>query len=181
MAKLAMKTPAAGLLPLTRGTVTATEVTVPQVWTIAAYPGREAALQAALPDGFPAPNRVLGKATARLMWCGRHQALWLGTAAPEAGLAQHAALTDQSSAWTVLRLEGEGIEDVLARLCPLDLSQSIFKRGHTARTLIGHMTAQVSRIGTGIEVMVFRSMAATLVHEVDEAMRSVAARGALSR
>ncbi len=157
-----------------------TEAPTRVIWSIAPFPGREAALEDLLDAGFPAPNRCVGKEGARLIWSGRAQALWLGATAPAQGLAQQAALVDQSDAWYVLRLEGDRVEDVLARLCPLDLAPALFKPGHTARSLVGHMSAQITRLRTGFEVMVYRSMAQTAVHEVIQAMRSVAARRALS-
>ncbi len=180
MAKLSEKTAADGLLPLSIGAITLTEAPSRQIWSIQPYPGSEAAVHDALPDGFPAPNRTSGKDGARLVWSGRAQAFWIGSDAPDAALSDHAALTDQSDAWCVLRLEGEGAAEVLARLCPLDLRDSQFKRGHTARSLVGHMAAQVTRTPKGVEVMVFRSMAGTAVHELKVAMESVAARAQMS-
>ena len=168
MAKLNAKNPADGLLPLTEGEMTLTEVEAREIWSIAPYPGASA--------GIPSSNRSTGKEGARMIWAGRDQALWIGTNAPDAKLSETAALTDQSDAWTVVRLDGQGSGDALARLTPLDLRDSQFKRGHTARTLVSHMTAQITRTTKGFEIMVFRSMAGTLVHELHVAMQSVAAR-----
>lgn len=180
MAKLTPKSAADGLLPLTVGDVSLTEASTRQIWSIQPYPGSEAALHGALPNGFPAPNRTSGKEGARLLWSGRAQAFWIADSAPDAALAAHGALTDQTDAWCVLRLEGVGSADALARLTPLDLRPSQFKRGHTARSLVGHMAAQITKLPKGFEVMVFRSMAGTAVHELQVAMQSVAARRALS-
>jgi len=100
--------------------------------------------------------------------------------AVDASVARHAALTDQSDAWAVFSLQGHGVEDVLARLTPLDLNRAVFKRGHAARSLLGHMSAVILRTGENtFEIMVFRSMARTAVHELETAMRAVAARDAL--
>ena len=180
MAKLTPKTAADGLLPLTVGEMSLSEAPPRQIWSIQPYPGSEAGLHDALPSGFPAPNRSSGKDGGRLLWSGRAQAFWVGVDAPDAGLAAHAALTDQSDAWCVLRLEGEGAADALSRLTPLDLRASQFKRGHTARSLVGHMAAQITRTSKGFEVMVFRSMAGTAVHELHVAMDSIAARAQMS-
>ena len=150
------------------------------IWSVSPFPGREAALEGLLDGGFPAPNRTTGKEGARMVWSGRAQALWIGTTAPAPGLAQQAALVDQSDAWCVLRLEGDRVEDVLARLCPLDLAPALFKRGHTARSLIGHMSAQITRLPAAFELMVYRSMAETALHELIQAMQSVGARRDLS-
>ena len=107
---------------------------------------------------------------------GREVALLMGPA-PDASLAAHAALTDQSDAWIVVRLEGAGARDVLARLTPIDLRDSVFKRGHTARTELAHMMASLTRVGPQAwQIMVFRSFAQTLAHDLKTAMQGVAAR-----
>jgi sarcosine oxidase subunit gamma len=59
-----------------------------------------------------------------------------------------------------------------------DLRAATFEPGHTAKTLLGHMTASVTRTGANaFEIMVFRSMAETLVEELTRAANAVAARG----
>ncbi|MEL7025720.1 MAG: sarcosine oxidase subunit gamma family protein, partial [Pseudomonadota bacterium] len=108
--------------------------------------------------------------------CGPNQALVFGNVAPSAGLA----VIDQSDAWAMARVEGVGARDVLARLTPLDLRPSTFAAGQTARTMIGHMTGQVTALGPETyELMVFRSMAGTLVHDLKRAMGFVAGRSKL--
>ena len=181
MADLIAKSPCDGLLPVTVGALTLTEETPGVMTTVAPYNGKEKALSTALEAAhgmaFPAANRATGKTGNRAVWFGRGMALLMGPA-PDAALAEHAALTDQSDAWTVVRLEGDGAEDVLARLVPADLRASQFKRGHTARTELAHMMASVTRVGPqAFQVMVFRSMAKTLVHDLKTAMEAVTARG----
>ena len=69
------------------------------------------------------------------------------------------------------------MKDILARLVPIDLRDQAFPDGAAARTLFGHMTAVLMRLGPEhYEVMVFRSMAGTLAHDLKDAMESVAAR-----
>ena len=98
-----------------------------------------------------------------------------GDAGDLAGLA---AVTDQADGVAAVKIEGDAAEAVLARLVPLDLRAASFKRGHTARSLVNHMTASITRLGPkSFEVMVMRSMAQTLVHELTEAAEGVAARG----
>ncbi len=169
MVNLIAKSPCANLLPRTIGTVTATEVEPGPVTLI--QPRRGA------PDlNLPAPNRMSGKDGARLLWFGRGQYLLMG-AAPDAELAKHAALVDQSDGWAWVRLDGAGAEDVLARMIPLDLRPQTFKRGHTARTEIAHMSGSITRLGdASLLICVFRSMANTLVHDLTVAMKAVAAR-----
>ncbi len=99
--------------------------------------------------------------------------------APDASLGQHAAVVDQSDAWCAVSLSGGTAEDVLARLVPVDLRRAQFKRGHTVRTQVGHMMTSVTRTGPdSFMILVFRSMAVTLIHELKQAMQFVAARRA---
>lgn len=180
MVKLVSRSPAAGLLPLSIGEVKITEVTPDCITSVAPFKGQakpvSEALKSAAGMAFPAPNRITGKQGARAVWSGHEQAFVLG---PDVGEIAGAALTDQSDAWTCVALEGADAVTVLSRLVPLDLRESRFKRGHAARTLIGHMTGVVMRTGAQRwEVMVFRSMAGTLVHELENAARGIEARRA---
>ncbi len=172
--------PCAGLLPLSIGTMTASEEPLAALTSIAAFKGQEDALSEMLKTahgmGWPKPGRTTGKEGARALWFGQGQALLVGPA-PDPGLARHAALTDQSDAWAVVRLSGAGSQAVLARLTPLDLRRGSFKRGHTARTEIAHMMGSLTRLGEeAFLILVFRSMAATLAHDLEAAMQAVAAR-----
>jgi sarcosine oxidase subunit gamma len=182
---LAEKTPGAGLFPITCGEVRITEESVGQITSIAPYKGRDAACSDALQGAhgmkFPAPNRSTGKAGARVVWFGLRMAVLIGPA-PGDTLAQHAALTDQSDAWVVVRLEGAGAQDVLARLTPLDLRAGLFKQGHTARSELAHMPASITRIGPNAwQVMGFRAFAQTLAHDLRVAAQAVAARARLGQ
>ena len=88
-----------------------------------------------------------------------------------------AAVTDQTDAWAVIHIEGQGVEDVLARLVPVDLRGPVFKKNHVTKTMLGHMSVTIKRVGSrGFEIMVMRSMAATLVHDLHVAMRGVGLR-----
>lgn len=181
MAELIARTPCEGLLPVTVGGFSLTGVENVVLTSLAPYRGQEPALSAALKSAhglaFPAPNRTTGKAGARVVWFGKGQAMLQGRM-PHASLAKHAALTDQSDAWAVVRLEGPGAEDVLARLVPVDLRAESFKRGHTVRSDLQHMMTSITRVGRdAFQIMVFRSMAATLVHDIKTAMEGVVARG----
>lgn len=182
MAELIEKTPCAGLLPVSAGNVTLTEVNAGVMTSIAPFKGQEKALSDALKAAhgmaFPAVNRATGKEGVRAVWFGQGQAMLIGMHA-DAALGDMAAMTDQSDAWAVVRLEGSGAEDVLARLVPVDLRAGHFKRAQTARTMLGHMMVSVTRVGDdAFQIMAFRSMAKTLVHKIETAMKGVAARGA---
>lgn len=182
MVELIARTPAAGLLPFSAGATRLSELEPGHMTTIAPYHGRDAALSDALKAAHgmaaPAPNRTAGREGARALWFGQRVTLLMGPA-PDATLADHAALTDQSDAWTVVQLEGKGATDVLARLTPLDLRPQVFRRGHTARTDLRHMMASITRPGERrYQIMVFRSFAETLVQDLRRAMEGVAARTA---
>ncbi len=180
MVDLIAISPLEGLLPLSIGTVTLSEDDPGVMTGIAAYKGKEKALSTALKKAHgmaaPGPNRALGKAGARAIWFGHGMILLQGPKADKA-LMRHAALTDQSDGWAVVRLSGAEARDVLARLTPIDLRESVFKRGHTARTELAHMMASITRTGAqSWQIMVFQSFAKTLVHDLRRAMERVAAR-----
>ncbi|MDX2483649.1 MAG: sarcosine oxidase subunit gamma [Pseudodonghicola sp.] len=181
MAELRANSPCAGALPLVIGSVTVREEDPGVITALLPYRGREAALSAALKAAhgmaFPAPNRTTGKAGARAIWAGRDQALLLGPV-PDSALSEHAALSDHSDGWAAVRLEGAGAEAVLARLVPVDLRAQVFKRGHTVRSQVQHMAGSITRVGErAFLILVSRSMAVTLVHDLKTAMEAVAARG----
>ena len=182
MADLMAKSPCEGLLPIEIGVVSLKEVEMTQMTSLAAYRGQEAALSDALKAAhgmaLPAANRATGKEGARAVWFGQGQILLMGPK-PADALSEHAVMTDQSDAWAVVRLEGVSAVDVLARLIPIDLRQEHFKRGHSARTQLQHMMVSITRVGdAAFQIMAFRSMAKTLVHELESAMKGVAARRA---
>lgn len=176
MARLIANTPCAGLLPKTIGTVTLSEVDHGTIALIAPFKGQKKAtsdaLKAAIGVSFPAPNRMVGRDT-RMVWCGKDQVLLIDGVPPELP----AQVINHTDAWTLVRIDGDDARAVLARLTPIDLRDGVFKRGHTARTLIAHMTGSVTRIGAKTyEIMVMRSMAGTLVHDLEQAAANVAAR-----
>jgi len=179
--ELKAKSPLGGLAPTTVGTVTLSEMDLGPMTSVAPWKGQGDALSAALEKahgvGFPTPGQALFNGDVRAIWFGRDVALLTG-ATPDAGLSDHGALTDQSDAWTALGLSGAGAEDVLARHVPVDLRAAQFGPGTTARTELAHMAASVTLLEDGaFLVMVFRSMAQTLLHDLKSAMEAVAARG----
>ncbi|RBI82795.1 sarcosine oxidase subunit gamma [Rhodosalinus halophilus] len=175
--------PCAGLLPLRSGTVRLAEVDPGRITSLMPGPGQAAALDRALSEthglGWPAPGQAILSQRGGVVWTGLDQAMLMGPA-PDPALARHAALTDQSDAWAVADLSGGDGPEVLARLVPVDLRPQAFAEGATARTLLGHMTASITRTGPEtLRIMVFRSMARTLVHDLHAAMDAVAARRGL--
>ncbi|WP_349768690.1 sarcosine oxidase subunit gamma [Rhodobacter sp. NTK016B] len=164
-------------LPLTIGRATLTAFDPGPVTAIAPYPGRDLS-RALAPLSFPAPGCVVDGPGARLVWTGREQAFWMGSAAPD--LTGLAATTDQSDGWAWLTVSGPDAVSVLARLCPLDLRAQSFAVGSAARSMLAHMQAIMIRTGEdSFELGVFRSMAESLLHDLTGAMRGLAARDAL--
>ncbi|MEM1352645.1 MAG: sarcosine oxidase subunit gamma [Pseudomonadota bacterium] len=181
MVELTASTPCADLLPKEVGAAKLEEIDLGQLSSVAPYKGKEAALSKALKDtsgvAFPGPNETHVEGATRIIWFGREMALLTG-AEPDARLVKYAAVTDQTDAWTCATLSGPAAEDVLARLAPIDLRAAHFPPGATARTLVNHMTGSITRIDAQqFLILVFRSMAHTLVEELTEAMEAVAARG----
>jgi sarcosine oxidase subunit gamma len=143
------------------------------------FRGRGAAVAAALGFALPGPNCSVVAGEVRCLWSGRDAWMLVG---PEglasrlaSGLAGLAAVTDQTDAWCGLTLSGADARAVLARLCPLDLDPAVFADGATARTDVSHVAAALLRLGESFAVMVPRSYALHLLHEVEQAMASVAA------
>lgn len=153
---------------------------------IAPFPGQAAAVSAALAAlglSFPAPGQVITAPGARIVWAGREQAMMSG-AAPPVALDSHAALSDQGDGWAGFMLAGTGgvwgAEAVLARLVPIDLRAGVFPPGRSARSFLGHLPMLLVRdTADAFEIFTYRSMAQSAVHELEEAMRAVAARAAL--
>ena len=129
---------------------------------------------------FSGPNRTTARAKNRCLWFGKNHLL-LGSE-PDETLSKIARLTDVSDGYAVLRAEGRDIEALLARIVPIDFAPSHFKPGYTARTLVQQMHAAVTQISDSVfQIIVFRSMAQTLVHDRKRVMTSVYARTILFR
>ena len=169
--------PAMDRAPLTHGTCRLEAVELGPITSVALFPGGEKAVAKALkPLGlsFPAPNSLSSSGSAHLVWTGRDQAFLIGVTPPDFGPA--AAVTDQSGGWAALRLVGERAADVLMRHVPVDLRAAAFPPGRAIRAPLGHMSAVLIRETEGFLVLVFRSMVRTAWHEIETAMRTVAAR-----
>lgn len=178
MDELSPRTPCAGLLPMSIGALTVAEADVGPVTSVSPFASSKAAVfSRALGLPFPAPNQSTFKGEARCIWAGQGEALLTGVS-PKPALGKHAAVVDQSDAWAFVTLAGEGGADALARLVPVDMRLAAFGVGATARTLLGHMNVSITRTDDDTYLIaVFRSMAATLVHDLRTALEAVAARG----
>ncbi|MCX8509170.1 MAG: sarcosine oxidase subunit gamma [Rhodobacteraceae bacterium] len=183
MAKLIAKPLGEGLLPLTIGTLTLSEASPKRLTAIAPWPGSVAAVAEILRgvglDWPTADRAVKAEKGGACLWSGRDQAFLIDHSIPE-GLADHAAVTELGDAWACVKLTGAEASAVLTRLVPLDLSPRAFAEGASARTGLGHMAILLHRSSArSFTIYLFRSMIASAVHEIEGAMRSVAARAQL--
>jgi heterotetrameric sarcosine oxidase gamma subunit len=183
--ELIAKTALFGRKPLvvaanTANATTLTEVDPGRITSIAPYPGQEKALAKALkPLGFtfPAPNSFARHNDAVLAWSGRDQAFLIGADCPDLGSS--AATTDQSGGWVTLSVQGPMAADALMRYAPIDLRLAHFPVGQAARTPLYHMSMLILRTSDdGFHLMLFRSMARTAWHEIEVALKTLAARAA---
>ncbi len=168
-----------GSLPLRHGTLTLAPCDSGPIWLIAPWPGAEAAASAvcaaAHGAALPEPGRTADAGAARLLWAGHRQWLMLGEA-PDAGLADHAGLVELTDGWVGMTLTGAGWDAALARLTPLDIRETAFPPGTTARAELAQMQAQITRAPDGVELLLMRGFAAWAVERIGDAMKAVAAR-----
>lgn len=170
MPNLIAKTALGGIAPVTHAATVLAEADLGQISAIACYRG-QGAMVAKVLGGFPAPN-THGDG---LVWTGPDQAFLIGRPAPD--LTGLAAVTDQSGGWAALRLTGPMAAEALMRLVPLDLRR--FGPGQAARAPLGHMQMVLMGQADGFVILVFRSMARTAWHEIEAALKMLAARRAL--
>lgn len=178
MREMFAKTALPGQAPVTHLGTSLTPVDLGAVTSIAMFPGQEKALAKALkPLGFAMPNvgECLTVGTATLAWTGRDQAFLIGAACPDLGSA--AAVTDQSGGWAAFTLTGPAAAGALMRYVPMDLRLQAFKAGSVLRTPLYHMAMILLRVDEQtFTIIVFRSMARTAWHEIEVALKSLAAR-----
>lgn len=177
MVELTPATPLEAMEPITIGTVTLAEAQPERITALSPFKGKAQTLANWLKKthalDLPDAGRRVANDTAQALWFGKDQVLFMGPV-PDASLSKHVAMTDQSDAWAIVTLTGGDVEATLARLVPVDLRLSAFSVDQTARTLIGHMQGSVTRVGEDqVMLMVFRSMAGTLKHELMRAMQGV--------
>lgn len=167
--KLTSKLPFDGALPCDIGPVSLVEVEIGPMWSVAPFAGRQADCVTALSKiGVIWPD--VGRCTSLSTWFGLDQIMVFGSTVPD----MPAAVIDQSDAWVCIAIKGAAV-DVLARLAPVDLRAT---DDTVWRTQVGHMPAHITRVSADVyEVMVMRSMAQTLLHDLTRAATGIAARG----
>lgn len=175
MAKLIAQSATGTRLPVEIGNAILEDAQPPAITWVAPFDGAGIAEDL---GAFPGPGETREVPAGRALWVGPGQALILGDPVTPTG----AAHIDQSDAWTVISLSGETAKDILARLTPLDLRDGAMPVNTTARTLLGHMTVSLTRTAPyTFQIMAFRSMTDTLIHDLERAMTQVAARSKLGQ
>jgi sarcosine oxidase subunit gamma len=96
-----------------------------------------------------------------LLQCPIGQGAALETALRQALAGQHFAVVNVGHGNTVLRIQGPGAADLLARGCPLDFHASVFASGQVAQSHISRANATIlcKQAGSHYEVTVRRSFA----------------------
>jgi heterotetrameric sarcosine oxidase gamma subunit len=117
------------------------------------------------------PNRAVTTGDLTVLWHGPGQ--WLIVRAPTAApladelarlCGEDAAVVDLGHARSVLRFEGEGVRDVLAKGTSIDLRPARFATGACALTALGKIGALLHAVGPAtIDVYAARSYAQALI------------------
>ena len=87
-------------------------------------------------------------------------------------------MTDQTGGWAALRLTGPMAAEALMRLVPLDL-RKFGSRSGGPRAPGPYADGADAGRDDGFTILVFRSMARTAWHEIEAALKMLAARKAL--
>ena len=181
MVELVSKSALDGLgLPFEAGSVTLSPADPAEMVSISPYKGNIAKVSTALKNAVGAGLSEVGSFEASgdiaVIWSGRNQ--WFvqgpeGMSGKLGPVRKLAGVTQQGDGWACVEVTGPGAADALARLCPLDFET--MSPGDAARSEFQHMQSVIRATKSGFEVMVFRSMARTLVHDLKGAVTSVAA------
>ncbi|MEE2944749.1 MAG: sarcosine oxidase subunit gamma [Pseudomonadota bacterium] len=97
----------------------------------------------------------------------------------KADLGAAASVTEQNDGWVVFDLTGEDLDEVLERLCSINLSE--LARGRAQRTVIEHVGSFVLCLeqGRSYRLLCGRSFAPSFAHAIKEIMVSVNAQKTL--
>lgn len=82
-------------------------------------------------------------------------------------LKDNAYCTDQSDAWVMIQISGEGVYAALERICPLNLSNDNFGVGSVARTSMEHLGVIIFKMDINTFILMgATSSAEDLLHAV---------------
>jgi sarcosine oxidase, subunit gamma len=134
--------------------------------------GFRAAVEGVLGVALPlAPRTSVSNGATVILWlsidqwlvtCPRSRAPRLGAALNDALGPVHSLVVDLSDARAILRLEGEGVREVLMKGVPVDLTLPEFTPGTVRRLRFGEIAALIHIVGEApdvIDLYVFRSYA----------------------
>ena len=160
-------------LPVHRTFISLSEIEAKRITSIAPFANQtedvSAQLTTAIGIALPEDGWSASAADAELIWSQMRQWFLFG---PEVALTG-AALTDQTDGWSGLSLRGDGVMDVMARLCPVDVRR--LQPGQVVRTECVHRMSLVVRRDDGIDMFVMRSFARDMLHHVKVAIDGFAA------
>lgn len=96
-----------------------------------------------------------------LLWlCPHDQAQQLADDLAQALSGQHAMVSNVSDARALFEVSGPAAREVLAKLCPVDMSPAAFAQGQLRRTHMAQIPAAIWMSGdTSVRVICFRSVA----------------------
>ncbi len=188
MHDLAALTPLGGTQPKTDriGSVVITEVTDRALVSVSCRPGGAKTFGTAARKLFgmtlPGPGSWAAGDRWSLIWTGPEQ--WFAEAPfashediariVKAGLGDTASVTEQTDGWVRFDVEGDGVVDLLERLCPVPSRR--MTAGAATRTLLEHMGCFVvcRTEAAHFSVIAPRSFAGSLHHAFCAAARSIA-------
>ncbi|MDE8345014.1 MAG: sarcosine oxidase subunit gamma family protein [Acidocella sp.] len=144
--------------------------------SLLAFRGCDAALGQALGVALPVLARVVDFGGMRYLWAG--PGAWLAMADDPARLDAlfaidaMAAVSEQGDGRCLFFVNGPQAREILARLLPIDLSESAFGPDFVAISQAGHVGVMVWREGDGFILACYRSFAGSLHHALNEAARA---------
>ncbi len=97
----------------------------------------------------------------------------LADAAIKLMLKDNAYCTDQSDAWVIIKVSGEGIYAALERICPVNLSRDAFAVGSVQRTSMEHLGVIILKYAEDSFVLMgATSSAEDLLHAVTVSIKN---------
>lgn len=152
-----------------------------RIVSLLAYHGQGEALGQALGVNLPDTPRAVLDGGVRYIWAG--PGAWLvmsgdpGRLDALMALSNLAAVSEQGDGHCLFRVQGPHMREILARLVPVDLSETVFTGDCVALTLAGHIGVKLWREGDGFILACFRSFAASLHHALITAAGGLSGRG----
>ena len=140
--------------------------------------GGDSAFDAMLRERFavsrPEPTRSNVTGNIRAVSLSPDQVLLMHPVDFEIEEGDAAYATEQTGSWCVIELSGERAQNALRRVCPIDLHESTFPAGASARTVMEHMGAIVIRTGdTSFLLLSASSSALSFWHALEQSLANI--------